>query len=200
MEAKLKLQSIRSQLNPHFIFNALSGIQNLVHKNETGKAETYLGTFSRLTRNVLDDSDKEMITLHNEIKLLDDYLKMEQLRFGFQYHILANEDLDRYNIELPAMLLQPLIENAVKHGIASLKANGMITIDFEKSEDDLAIRLTDNGIGFDEVKEYNGMGLRLTRNRISLLNTVYKNTPVGLEMQSGTNGTIVIITLKNWLV
>src|SRR5690606_22717264 len=83
--AKLQLNSIRSQLNPHFLFNALAGIQNLMNKNETDNANKYLAKFARLTRNVLDD--KELISLSQEKTLLDDYLQMEQLRFGFQYEI-----------------------------------------------------------------------------------------------------------------
>ena len=198
-EAKLKLQSIRSQLNPHFIFNALSGIQNLMHKNETDKANHYLNTFSRLTRNVLDDANKETISLDSEIKLLDDYLKMEQLRFGFQYSIHADEKLDRHNIEIPAMLLQPFAENAVKHGIASLKQNGEIKIDFKKSGNDLIMSVTDNGGGFDASKDYDGMGLTLSKNRITLLNAVHTETPLQLQIHSSQNGTEAIITLQNWL-
>ena len=198
-EAKLKLQSIRSQLNPHFIFNALSGIQTLMNKNETEKANQYLGTFSRLTRNVLDDSNKDLISLDNEIKLLHDYLKMEQLRFGFQYDISADEALDRHNIEIPAMLLQPFAENAVKHGVAALKENGIITIGFKRSGNDIVMSVTDNGNGFDVLKEYNGMGLHLSKNRISLLNTVYKTTPLDLRIDSSADGTTVNITLQNWL-
>lgn len=198
-EAKLKLQSIRSQLNPHFIFNALAGIQNLMHKKETEKANEYLGTFSRLTRNVLDDSNKEVITLDNEIKLLGDYLKMEQLRFGFQYNIKTDETLDRHNIEIPAMLLQPFAENAVKHGIAHLKENGLVEIEFKKSANDLVMSVSDNGAGFDANGSYNGMGLQLSKNRISLLNTIYKTTPLDLQINSSPKGTKAVITLPNWL-
>lgn len=198
-EAKLKLQSLRSQLNPHFIFNALSGIQNLMNKNETEKANNYLNTFSRLTRNVLDDSANETITLNNEIKLLDDYLKMEQLRFGFQYNINVDANLDKHNIEIPSMLLQPFAENAVKHGIVALKENGRIDIDFTKSDNNVVLSVADNGEGFDANGSYSGMGLQLSKNRISLLNTVYKNTPFNLQINSSDKGTKAIITLQNWL-
>ena len=198
-EARLKLQSIRSQLNPHFIFNALSGIQNLMNKKETEKANQYLGTFSRLTRNVLDDSHKEMISIDNEIKLLDDYLKMEQLRFGFQYTIRADDTLEIHNVEIPSMLLQPFAENAVKHGIAHLKGNGLVKIEFKKSANDLVLSVSDNGSGFDANDSYSGMGLQLSKNRVSLLNTIYKNTPLDLQIQSSPKGTKTTITLQNWL-
>ncbi len=198
-EARLKLQSIRSQLNPHFIFNALSGIQNLMNKKETEKANQYLGTFSRLTRNVLDDSHKEMISIDNEIKLLDDYLKMEQLRFGFQYTIRADDTLEIHNVEIPSMLLQPFAENAVKHGIAHLKGNGLVKIEFKKSANDLVLSVSDNGSGFDANDSYSGMGLQLSKNRVSLLNTIYKNTPLDLQIRSSGKGTEAVITLQNWL-
>ncbi|RZL14071.1 MAG: sensor histidine kinase, partial [Pedobacter sp.] len=133
--AKLQLNSIRSQLNPHFLFNALAGIQNLMNKNEIDNANKYLSKFARLTRNVLDG--KELINLGQEKTLLDDYLQMEQLRFGFQYEINADKNLDLENIEIPSMLLQPFVENAVKHGIASKNAEGKIEIAFGKNGNNL---------------------------------------------------------------
>src|SRR5690606_4715961 len=126
--AKLQLNSIRSQLNPHFLFNALSGIQNLMNKNEIDNANKYLSKFARLTRNVLDG--KELISLSQEKTLLDDYLQMEQLRFGFKYEINHSENLDLDNIEIPSMLLQPFVENAVKHGISEKATDGKITVTF----------------------------------------------------------------------
>ena len=195
--AKLHLNSIRSQLNPHFLFNALAGIQNLMNKNQIDNANRYLTKFARLTRNVLDS--KELISLNEEKTLLDDYLQMEQLRFGFQYQINATADLDAENIEIPAMLLQPFVENAVKHGIAEKGNSGIIQINFKKRATDLILEIKDNGSGFDAKKEYSGLGLNLSKNRISLLNTIYKETPFVLNIQSNINGTMVTITLKQWL-
>jgi len=195
--SKSKLEVVRSQLNPHFLFNALAGIQNLMNKNEIDNANRYLSKFARLTRNVLDS--KELVSLTEEKTLLDDYLQMEQLRFGFQYKINASLDLDTENIEIPAMLLQPFVENAVKHGIAEKGNSGEITISFEKQVLDLVIKISDNGKGFDATQTYNGLGLALSKNRISLLNTIYKTTLFVLDIQSGINGTVVTITLTQWL-
>lgn len=195
--AQLQLNSVRSQLNPHFLFNALAGIQNLMNKNEIDNANKYLSKFARLTRNVLDN--KELISLTEERTLLDDYLQMEQLRFGFQYSIKASTDLDTENIEIPAMLLQPFVENAVKHGLAEKAGNGKIDVSFSKQAADLILKITDNGKGFDASKTYQGLGLVLSKNRISLLNTIYKETPFVLNIQSDTNGTAVTITLTQWL-
>ncbi|RZK36911.1 MAG: sensor histidine kinase [Pedobacter sp.] len=195
--AQLKLDYVRSQLNPHFLFNALAGIQNLMNKNEIDQANRYLSKFARLTRNVLDS--KELVSLTEERTLLDDYLQMEQLRFGFQYKINAAAGLDTDNIEIPAMLLQPFVENAVKHGIAEKGNEGKIEISFEKNDADLILKITDSGKGFDEGKAYNGLGLVLSKNRISLLNTIYKDTPFVLSVKSNSGGTTVTITLTQWL-
>jgi len=194
--AKIQLNSIRSQLNPHFLFNALSGIQNLMNKNETDNANKYLSKFARLTRNVLDD--KELISLSQEKTLLDDYLQMEQLRFGFKYEINCSENLDLANIEIPSMLLQPFVENAVKHGISQKATNGKIIITFIKQANDLVLTVTDNGNGFDTEKKNNGLGLQLSESRISLLNSIYKDNRFTLAIQSTTSGTKVSLTLTDW--
>ncbi|MNL29701.1 Sensor histidine kinase YehU [compost metagenome] len=195
--AKLQLNSIRSQLNPHFLFNALSGIQNLMNKNETDNANKYLSKFARLTRNVLDD--KELISLSQEKTLLDDYLQMEQLRFGFKYEINQSENLDLDNIEIPSMLLQPFVENAVKHGISQKAANGQIMISFTKQANDLVLTVTDNGNGFDTGKKNSGLGLPLSDSRIALLNSIYKENRFNLAIQSTTKGTKISLTLTDWL-
>lgn len=195
--AKLQLNSVRSQLNPHFLFNALSGIQNLMNKNETDNANKYLSKFARLTRNVLDG--KELISLAQEKTLLDDYLQMEQLRFGFQYEINHSENLDLANIEIPSMLLQPFVENAVKHGISQKAMDGKVTITFTKKANDLVLTVTDNGNGFDTQKKNNGLGLPLSDSRITLLNSIYKENHFTLVTQSATSGTKISLTLSDWL-
>ncbi|WP_214227124.1 histidine kinase [Pedobacter sp. B4-66] len=195
--AKLQLNSIRSQLNPHFLFNALSGIQNLMNKNQIDNANKYLSKFARLTRNVLDD--KELISLSQEKTLLDDYLQMEQLRFGFKYEINHSENLDLANIEIPSMLLQPFVENAVKHGISQKATDGKIIITFIKQANDLVLTVTDNGNGFDTEKKNNGLGLLLSDSRIALLNSIYKENRFTLDIQSSTNGTKISLALTDWL-
>ncbi|MCY4780387.1 histidine kinase [Sphingobacterium sp. UT-1RO-CII-1] len=195
--AKVQLSSIRSQLNPHFLFNALSGIQNLMNKNEVDNANKYLAKFARLTRTVL--TDKELISLAQEKKLLDDYLQMEQLRFGFKYNIFHDEDLDLDNIEIPSMLLQPFVENAVKHGIAEKGHDGDVIIRFTKQENDLILTVADNGNGFNTATKSTGLGLQLSENRIALLNSIYKENHFILAIQSNSEGTKINLTLTDWL-
>lgn len=196
---KIQLRVLLNQLNPHFIFNSLSSIQNLLNKNENEKANAYLTRFSRLTRSILDDSSKDLITIEEEYKLVEDYLQMEQMRFGFQYNILLDEKIDTHNGQVPPMLLQPLVENAVKHGIVDKRKSGFIEVSFLKKGTDMILKVKDNGNGFDPENISTGKGLELTQNRISLLNTIYKNTPLSFTIEPANTGTTATIHLKNWL-
>lgn len=195
--ASLQLQSVRAQLNPHFIFNALAGIQNLMNKNAIEDANKYLTRFARLTRNVLDDSQKDLISIEQETNLLDDYLQMEQTRFGFNYSIKVDEQIDK-QIEIPAMLLQPFVENAVKHGISALKEKGIVNVTIFESSKDILLSVQDNGKGFSN-QQTDGRGIKLCRERIELFNSIYKNTFILLHIKPADNGTLIIIELKNWL-
>ena len=168
-----------------------------MNKNEIDNANKYLSKFSRLTRNILDD--KELISLSQEKTLLDDYLQMEQLRFGFKYEIHLSENLDLNNIEIPSMLLQPFVENSVKHGISKEGAYGKIIITFNKIANDLVLTITDNGKGFDTEKKSNGLGLKLSDGRIALLNSIYRKSRFTLDIQSNTKGTNISLSLTDWL-
>jgi hypothetical protein len=196
--AMLKLNSIKSQLNPHFIFNALSSIQNLMNKQAVGEANHYLNKFALLTRATLESSAQEMISLGQEWAIADNYLQMEQLRFGFSYALEMDNTLNPSLIEVPPLMLQPLIENAVKHGIAA-KKEGHVSVSAKRSGKDLAFMIADDGKGFDVSASQSGFGIRLSRERLELLNTIYPDKPFSMEILSGNNGTSVTITLKNWL-
>ncbi|MES2278572.1 MAG: histidine kinase [Bacteroidota bacterium] len=196
--AMLQLQSVRAQLNPHFIFNALAGIQNLMNKNEVENANKYLSRFARLTRNVLDDGQKELTTIEHETDLLRDYLQMEQMRFGFNFSIDVDENEIDQQIEIPAMLLQPFVENAVKHGVSALKDAGMIKVGMLKKGSSLILTVQDNGKGF-AAGQSGGMGMKLCQDRINLLNSIYKNTTILLHKTSDSKGTVIAIELRNWV-
>lgn len=195
--AKGELEQIRSQLNPHFVYNSLSGIQNLMNQNETEKANAYLSKFARLTRNILND--EELISIQDERNLLDDYLSMESLRFKFSYEINISGDSNFPNTEIPAMLLQPFVENAVKHNMATLQDKGKLLIELKSDQKNVIILVKDNGNGFDTQKTYDGLGLKLCKKRIELLNQLYKECPISMTIDSGTKGTTVTIILENWL-
>ncbi|WP_316817447.1 sensor histidine kinase [Pedobacter nyackensis] len=194
--ATVELENVRSRLNPHFVFNALGGIQNLINKNEIEPANEYLSKFARLTRHILNDDTK--ISVKDETDLLEDYLSMEQLRFPFEYEIHLDPELNSYT-EIPSMLIQPFVENAVKHAIPALKDKGKLIINFSKKGQNLIITIADNGTGFNIAEEHPGLGLKLSRKRISLLNDIYKECPISLNIDSGLSGTNIKITLSQWL-
>jgi len=199
-QAKLELKAIYAQLNPHFIFNALNSIQGLINKSEVTQANMYLTEFSSLLRESLKNNDKEFVPLNTEIKTLVAYLKLEQLRFRFNYSFTIDTHLNADAIEIPSLLLQPLVENAIKHGVATLYESGLININIYKNNKDLVIDITDNGKGFDSTILSGGFGLKLTRERIQLLNLSFKEQPATLTIESNsTKGTIVHLTFENWL-
>lgn len=146
-----KLTSLRAQMNPHFIFNALGSIQYLVLKSEVKKANTYLGKFSKLMRMVLEASDRPAIPLAQEIQILELYLELEKLRMGelFHFHLILEPGIHAETIQLPPLLLQPYVENAVRHGLLHKEGEKQIRIKFTMNADnrELTCTITDNGIG-----------------------------------------------------
>lgn len=199
--AGLKLQSIRAQLNPHFMFNALTSIQNLVNKNDIAGANHYLSKFAGLTRQVLDTGNEELLSLEQEISILDDYLQMEQLRFNFNYKITVDEELNSANTEIPAMLLQPFVENAVKHGVAALRGQGIIEVSVNREGQDMIFGIRDNGRWSHSTitGDTSGYGLKLSQERVTLLNQLYREQPVSLSIDKQATGTMVSIRLTNWI-
>jgi two-component system LytT family sensor kinase len=194
--AEVQLSAVRSQLNPHFLFNALAGIQNQM--NEVDQANRYLTKFARLTRNVLKSN--ELISITDEVALLEDYLQMEQLRFGFTYRIETDINIDADNTEIPAMLLQPFVENAVKHGIANKGADGKVAVEIKREANGLVLSITDNGKGFDTQNTAEGLGIPLSQRRVALLNKIYKQAPTLLAIQSDATGAKITLTLTHWLL
>lgn len=195
-----ELKSIRSQFNPHFVFNALSSIQGLITKNESTSASKYLLEFSNLMRDSLKASTKEFVSIRSEIKILENYLKLEQLRFGFNYRIETSELIDFNAVEIPSLFLQPLLENAVKHGISSLQETGWLYLTFEKIANDMVVNVKDNGKGFEENSESVGFGLPLTKERIKLLNQTLNEQHITFSVSRANELTHVTIHFKNWLL
>ncbi|MGY4385787.1 two-component system LytT family sensor kinase [Pedobacter sp. UYP24] len=197
--AVLKLKSIRSQLNPHFMFNALTSIQNLINKNNIGDANFYLSKFAGLTRQVLDSNNENLLSLEDEVKMLTDYLEMEQLRFNFQFEMQVDPSLNQANIEVPAMLLQPFVENAVKHGVSGIHKGGKIQVIIKEIGADLEMRVQDNGGGYDQNAASSGYGIKLSEERVELLNQLYKDQSISLSTDSTVAGTVITIRLSNWI-
>lgn len=205
-KTELESKLFRSLMNPHFIFNALASIQSFLYKNESQKAATYLGHFSKLTRSILKNSNKELITLEEEIDALKNYIEIEQMRQPncFNYEVNIDQDVELDFIYVLPTMLQPFIENAIQHGIVGLKSkNGLIKIDIEQRDAYVKINITDNGKGIkhsisNKKNTHKSMGLSIFRQRISLLEKKYKKTVKFVitdlkELDQKQSGTMVSI-------
>ncbi len=207
---KQKLANLKSQMNPHFLFNAMNTIQSFIYQNNTEKATEYLGMFSDLTRRILEMSNEEMVTLENELQTLTLYLNLEQMRFPdtLTYNINLDPLLDLYGTTLPSMLIQPFIENAIKHGLMHKQADRNLQLTFTKDNNYLIVNITDNGIGrkaSDAInkrrnKNHKSFSSAANMQRINLLNSSAANK-YSLEILDNTNdvgtaiGTTVLINI-----
>ncbi|MBI9065718.1 MAG: histidine kinase [Salinivirgaceae bacterium] len=196
-QLKSELKAIRAQLNPHFLFNSLNSIQSFINNSDTEQANIYLSKFARLMRNLLEYSEKESITLKEEIDFITEYIELEALRHNFKFEINTDKQIDLYNTEIPGLLSQPFIENAIIHGIAG-NVNGKIELNITRLTDKIRISIKDNGNGFDE-NHSSGFGLKSCRDRINLINS-QKRQHIKLDIISNKkNGTEIILTIPEEL-
>lgn len=170
---QIKQKLLITQMNPHFIFNSIDNIQGLIHNKKDDDAINYLSKFSKLTRQILENSNENYISLSEETEMIENYLSIQQLLYSnkFSYKIEIEEDIDTESIFLPPMLTQPFIENAIKHGLSNKDKNGMIDIHFYLKESKLFFEVSDNGKGFDvEKKETKHKSLAMTITKERLVN------------------------------
>ncbi|MEM6722940.1 MAG: histidine kinase, partial [Bacteroidota bacterium] len=188
-----ELKAIRAQLNPHFLFNALGSIQNLVTKQESETANIYLNKLARLLRKVLTASEQTFHELTHELNLIRLYLDLEQLRHAFQYRISIADDVFKESL-VPVMLLQPFVENAVKHGVAGLR-QGEILLEVLTRDQQLVIRIKDNGPGLSPSNK-DSAGIPLSKERIRSLKEWYgKEVSIQIKDRSDQSGVCVQIQL-----
>ena len=206
----LALKSLRSQMNPHFIFNALNSVNSFIASSDERSANQYLTEFSQLMRAVLENSEQDFIPLEKEIELLQLYTKLEHFRFKdkFDYKITVDETIKISDFQIPPMLLQPYIENAVWHGLRYKAEKGHLWIDInKKSENEITITIADDGIGrerskelkTDNQKKQNSKGMGNIKKRVTILNKMYKDKVdvyiVDYQVIDD-KGTKVVVTLK----
>jgi len=179
-----QLKAIRSQMNPHFLYNVLNSLQGLIYSKKVNEAGNYVSMFSDHLRNILNMSEKQQVSIKEEIDGLRIYLELEKLRFGadFKYEIQKDAGLGDL-LSIPSMILQPYVENAVKHGLLNKKGEKWVSVKFKKQDDDyISVSITDNGIGRDESQRINQMrkdkplsfATKAIDNRIDLLNKQLK--------------------------
>ncbi|RRQ49386.1 sensor histidine kinase [Maribacter algicola] len=205
----LALKSLRSQMNPHFIFNALNSVNNYISKSDERSANRYLSDFSRLMRSVLENSEEDFIPLTKELELLELYIKLEHSRFPdkFDYVLQIDENLDVSTFQIPPMLLQPYIENAIWHGLRYKEEKGRLEVKVRAKNDiELEILVTDDGIGRKksaELKTVNqrkqkSKGMGNIKQRIAILNDMYGDkVSVSISnLKTNGEGTQVLFTLK----
>jgi LytS/YehU family sensor histidine kinase len=164
--SQAKLQALRMQLNPHFLFNAMNSISMLVRRNDNTHAVRMLAGLSDLLRYVLEDSPTDEVPLRDEIAFLERYLEIERVRFGDRLHVHVDAAADTLDAFLPNLLLQPLVENAIRHGVARKVTPGRIEIAARKLGDRLILQVTDDGPGLGPSLAGTGVGLANTRSRL----------------------------------
>ena len=192
----LRQKVLRSQMNPHFIFNSLNAIQSYVLKNDTKQAVKYLNSFAKLIRMILDGSRFDYISLRKEIDILEYYLQLQQLRFGdkFSWSLDVDNKIDLDSSLIPVMLAQPFIENAIEHGLQQYEGIGRVKISFVKYKETVVFKVSDNGIGREASRK---MQENSMKNDESLSTNIFKERLFTLNKYSGQKITHDIIDLKD---
>ncbi|HMN32898.1 MAG TPA: histidine kinase [Chitinophagaceae bacterium] len=207
--AHLQLTALKAQMNPHFMYNTLNSIQALILKQDIKNSNLYLSKFSHLMRKVLDVSGRDEISIQEEIEILELYLSLEKLRFGndFLYKIIISNEVETQAIFLPPLLLQPFVENAIKHGLLHKKGEKQLIIRLEKETNHILCRIKDNGIGRKhsaEIKKrqqekYTSFSTDATQKRLTLINSTYhKNIELeinDLYENNNPSGTEVVLRI-----
>jgi tetratricopeptide (TPR) repeat protein len=204
---KLMLKSLRTQMNPHFIFNALNSVNNFIAKNDELAANKFLSEFSLLMRKVLDYSQQDFISFEEEMELNERYLRLEHFRFRDKFDYVFENEAARTDLEVPPMLIQPFIENAVWHGLRYKETTGRLEVRVKEDDRNLIVTVQDDGIGREKSKalktenqrKYKSAGLENVSKRVALINKLYgKNYEISVsDADSGAadTGTVVRITI-----
>jgi tetratricopeptide (TPR) repeat protein len=207
---ELEKRMLRAQMDPHFIFNCLSGIQHFITANDKHNALRYLSGFSQLVRQVLENSVNTIVPLADELRLLELYIELESLRFGqrFEHEIEVDPDIDVHNVEVPFLLLQPYVENAIQHGLRHRLSGGRLSISLHRSGANVCCVVEDNGVGRNYARRLDGVrsghrprGMALAEQRLTLLNRKQSRKTLvrieDLDESSRTCGTKVTITIPD---
>ena len=202
---KIALQSLRREMNPHFIFNSLNSVNQFIAQNNELEANKYLSSYSKLMWNIMENSNKDFIPLSTEMEQMKEYLDLEYMRFHdkFEYKIDVDDTIDADAVFIPNMLIQPQLENAIWHGLRYKDGKGLLTLNIKQSVSNLVVIVEDDGIGLTKSKElktkhqkqHQSRGLTNTYERINLLNSLY-GTDISVDIvEKQKDETGVIVTL-----
>jgi len=191
--ADLELQALKAQMNPHFIFNTMSSIQHLIVTGEKEDALKYLSRLAKLMRMIMENSSKTRVTVHDELVALEYYLQLESLRFKdkFSYSIIIDEMVDTQYDSIPAMLLQPYVENSILHGFSEKTIKGHLTIAIGKNEEGLCCSIEDNGIGRERAEK------KKRSSRMHEKSRAMSITASRLELLKSINNTSMSVVIKD---
>lgn len=197
----LEQKVLRLQMNPHFISNALTSVQNYILENKSIEASDYLSDFSDLMRKTIKCTKVDYITLSEEIEILEKFLKIQQLRNinFFDYKISVDENLETDFIQIPPMLLQPFVENSIKHGFKEINYKGLIEVNIFEKNEFIKIEIIDNGVGISNINsgaEHISYSISITKERLKYINKGnLKKSSVEIHNKEDKNGTIVRINI-----
>ena len=200
---KIALQSLRREMNPHFIFNSLNSVNQFISENNELEANKYLSSYSKLMRTIMENSNKDFIPLSTELGQLREYLELENQRFRdkFTYTINIDEAIDIDSVMIPNMLIQPQLENAVWHGLRYREGIGLLSLTVKPEGEDICVIVEDNGIGLQKSQElktahqkaHNSRGQTNTFERINLLNHLYRTKiTMGITDKTGEESGVVV--------
>ncbi len=198
--AETELKALRSQMNPHFIFNAMSSIGDYMVKNDLETANEYLIKFSKLIRSILENSEKKWISLEEDLELTKLYIEIESLRLKDKifYTFLIDKSIDVENTMVPPLILQPFIENSIWHGIAKKEGKGTIKISVQKKEGNVIFSVDDDGVGrknvLNKLPNHTPMGVNITKNRLAIINKQEgtKNSVTMIDKEKGVRVEVVL--------
>jgi tetratricopeptide (TPR) repeat protein len=204
----LEQRLLRAQMNPHFIFNSLCAIQDLIMADKPQKANAFLTKIARLMRNILENTREEYVPLDKEIETLSLYMDVQQLRFekGFEYDINVDQTIDPQNISVPPMLAQPCVENSIEHGLLPGKENGRVTVSYSIRNGLMMLEVTDNGIGREKAAgvtsgmKKQSISTKLTEKRLEHFRKILKEKQISYDIidlydDGGAAGTKVVMML-----
>jgi LytS/YehU family sensor histidine kinase len=191
----------RARMNPHFFFNALTTLQKFALRENDGQAmASNLSKFSNIMRETLESTYKEYVTIEQEMEFLNEYLEVQKIRFPqtFTYEVNADKNLDIDELQIPAMIIQPFVENSIEHGFVGVDYPGKVNVNFTSENKELLIQITDNGKGLNTaVKENNehiSRASQIIKDRIYLLNIKLK-TKAGFSIDNNSSGNGVIVRI-----